>query len=340
MVESRSSKFFGIGRRRLINILRRHSISLSRTLEQKISDAGPNNLRVNPHILTKSRQSLESEGLIICLNYRGTSWYHLHDTPEHTIKRRLSELSPIHEAICRRDFGLRLGQALEIAVFKALRSQNTLPFLGHFHDLDSHGDDSLYRKEEPPRSISGRSLPGEKNLDFIVGDLSSPGGMEVKNRREWYYPDRVDIKDFLEKCCCLDAVPILIARRIPYVTYSVFHPCGVLLHQTFNQRFPLADRALAEKAKDKNLLGYHDIRLGNEPDDRLIHFIHKICPFSCPRLARSSISSKTSCSISLPARWITRNSLVVLVVDNGGNLRIGAKRNLTNGIIKIGPTFP
>ena len=66
---------------------------------------------------------------------------------------------------------------------------------------------------------------------------------------------------------------MIIGRRIPYSTFAVLSTCGVLMHQTFNQLLPIADKATANLAKDKNLLGYHDIRLGNEPDARLLHFI-------------------------------------------------------------------
>ena len=49
-----------------------------------------------------------------------------------------------------------------------------------------------------------------------------------------------------------------------------------------NQRFPSADAALAAKAKDKSLLVYHDIRLGNEPDSRLVRFVHTNLPGVLP----------------------------------------------------------
>jgi hypothetical protein len=31
--------------------------------------------------------------------------------------------------------------------------------------------------------------------------------------------------------------------------------------------------ALAVQVKDKHLLGYHDVRFGNDPDKRLLHFV-------------------------------------------------------------------
>ena len=75
------------------------------------------------------------------------------------------------------------------------------------------------------------------------------GGLEVKNIREWLYLDRTEITDLLKKCLYLDAVPILIGRRIPYVTRRILKPCGALVWETYNQRYPVADADLAAQAK-------------------------------------------------------------------------------------------
>jgi hypothetical protein len=37
-----------LGRRRIVNVLRRHGIATWRTLEQKISDASPGGMRIDP----------------------------------------------------------------------------------------------------------------------------------------------------------------------------------------------------------------------------------------------------------------------------------------------------
>jgi hypothetical protein len=60
------------------------------------------------------------------------------------------------------------------------------------------------------------------------------------------------------------------------------NPCGIILHQTFNQLYPNSAKELAEKVKHKHLLGYHDVRVGNEPDVRLIRFIHENLPRVLP----------------------------------------------------------
>ena len=87
-------------------------------------------------------------------------------------------------------------------------------------------------------------------------------------------------------------MPVLIARRLPYITFSLLNVCGVILHQTYNQLFPSADAELASKAKDKTLLGYHDIRLGNNPDGRLIRFIRDNLPKVLPEQKRRFDASR------------------------------------------------
>ena len=48
--------------------------------------------------------------------------------------------------------------------------------------------------------------------------------------------------------------------------------------ETLRQRYPNSDAELANKAKDKTMLGYHDIVVGNEPDVFLTRFLHEMLP--------------------------------------------------------------
>jgi hypothetical protein len=131
------------------------------------------------------------------------------------------------------------GQTLEIAVFRSLLAQSALEFFGAFTNLDAHDDSSLYVKEEPPSSLNGRQIPEQGKFDFLIRHPTSGyAGLEIKNIRQWFYPNRDEIRDLLFKCCCLDVVPVLIARRIHFSTFSVLNPCGVILHQTYNQLYP------------------------------------------------------------------------------------------------------
>jgi len=281
---SRDIKRYLLAKQRLENILKEHTIALWRTLEQKISDAGPYNQRIDPHILTPARQALEEEGRIIRIGRGSTPWFYLAGTPSDELEQRLSEQEPIHNATQDPHFTNRMGQTLEIAVYKALRSQHLLEFLGAFPQLDTHDDSRRYHKQEPTANISGRVIPGGGQLDFLIRHPTAGwAAVEVKNIREWLYPQRNEIKELLAKACHLDAVPVLIARRRPFVTFKVLHPCGVVIWETRTQRYPFADQELAEKVRHKNLLGYFDVRVGNDPDEHLTRFIHHNLPDVLPR---------------------------------------------------------
>jgi len=120
-------------------------------------------------------------------------------------------LERTHDATVDGNLALRIGQALEIAVYKALRTQAAMFFFGAFKDLDAHDDASLYKKEKPSKIVSGHQM---NKLDFTVVGGGTLGGIEVKNTRPWVYPDSDAVIDLLKRCCAVDAVPILIARRI------------------------------------------------------------------------------------------------------------------------------
>ncbi|MGH8679291.1 MAG: hypothetical protein ACREUQ_13200, partial [Burkholderiales bacterium] len=177
-------------------------------------------MRVEPLPLTLARETLEYEGDISSVVIDNTPWYFLSNTPSDVRDSRINELLPIYRATTDHSFTLRIGQALEIAVFRALRDQASLHHFGAFRDLDEHDDSTLYRKEEPPRFVSGK-LIASGPLDFLLAaPTGTIAGVEVKNIRPWIYPKSEDLKEFLRKCCSIDAVPVLIARRISYVARS------------------------------------------------------------------------------------------------------------------------
>jgi hypothetical protein len=246
-------------------------------LENKIADAGPSHMRIDPHVITNALRQVVHDGQVRVMKRQTAHWYTLPSLSELEISSRLAELERIQGAFAEGGFVARVGQALEIAIYRSLASINGLDLLGGFLDLEEHGDDVLYKKEEPPSMWRGNSYLRGK-LDFIVigKHTAIAGGVEVKNIREWIYPDRQEVKDFLKKCCALDLVPILIARRIHYTTTRLLVPRGGIVRETYNQRVPEADAWLAQRAKDKHSLGYHDIRLGNQPDARMLGFAGQI----------------------------------------------------------------
>jgi hypothetical protein len=267
-----------LGRTRLIRVLRAHGgVASMRTLEMKISDSGPNPMRIDPHILTDARENLRRARQIDTIPNVAGKWYFLTDFAKEKVAQRYAELAAVQGEFAKRNFNTRLGQTLELAIYRALEASNC-DFLGRFPELADHGDHKLYKKDEPPNYIGVRRIPDDRQLDFLAHYADGWAGIECKNIREWLYPDRAEIRQLIDKCLYLDCIPVLIARRIHISTFFVFNKCGLIIHQMYNQLLPQADAELAAKAKDKALLGYHDIRLGNQPDARLLKFVLENLP--------------------------------------------------------------
>jgi hypothetical protein len=77
----------------------------------------------------------------------------------------------------------------------------------------------------------------------------------------------------------LDAVPLLIARRIHYTTLTNFlEPAGIIAHESFHQYYP-SDRAeLAARVRDKRSLGFTDVLATEEPHRRTSTFFDTALP--------------------------------------------------------------
>jgi hypothetical protein len=84
--------------------------------------------------------------------------------------------------------------------------------------------------------------------------------------------------EVIVKCLSMDIVPVLIGRRIHYSTFRIFHTCGFIFHETFNQLLAVQDEDVADLIRDKKLLGYHNVRVGDQPDARLRKFIETNLP--------------------------------------------------------------
>jgi hypothetical protein len=54
------------------------------------------------------------------------------------------------------------------------------------------------------------------------------------------------------------------------------------MHQTYNQLLPATASSLADQARHKDALGFHDIRVGNDPDARMQKFIGENLPKVLP----------------------------------------------------------
>jgi len=78
---------------------------------------------MSAHILTEARNSLFQKGVIQTTNLSGLPWYYLANVDKESLDQRLNELDAIHRKTAKKEFSNLLGQALEIATFRALKQQ-------------------------------------------------------------------------------------------------------------------------------------------------------------------------------------------------------------------------
>ncbi len=266
------------------DVLSRRVVATAQILEHDICETGGQVLE--PYILGEARKTLVRNGdLVEIRRTNAPLWFHLPDAPRTDVKARLSILKPVLRDLSSDSVSKRRGQCLELAIFRALSAQSNARYFGRFRDFDpsfSERADS-YRKEEPPAYIGDRAIPGGRLLDFLYLHRTAEfAGIEAKSLRRWIYPDADEIKELLVKCVALDCVPILVARRFPRATFEVLGECGVILHQTLNQLYHIADKDLVGRVVREDSFGFNDIQVGDEPDARLLSFFSTTLPKQFP----------------------------------------------------------
>jgi len=226
-----------LAKRRIQSVLDRETVANQRTLEQKISDQGPNPLRVDPHLVGLAIMDLLELGRLRKIPDAGTSWYANPGTTDAQANAKLAKLLPVYTATHGGTFGNLIGDALELVVYKALdrqyRQRALFGYLGHFDLAAPKNAEGRYTKVQPPRSIAGRSTL--KEADYILfGHDAGPLCIECKNYREWLYPRSSIIKELIIKASDLNALPVLIHRRIHYSTITNFlKPAGIIAHESY-----------------------------------------------------------------------------------------------------------
>ena len=135
-------------------------------------------------------------------------------------------------------------------------------------------------------------LPASRPLDFVADIGGTRFGGEAKNYREWIYPDSSEIWSAISKCCELDAVPVLITRKLPYISFLLFRNIGMVGYQTHFQFFhPIVEPELA-RVKHVAGLGYKDIHCVTEPDANMINFFKTTLPRIGPDFQQRFASHK------------------------------------------------
>ena len=255
-----------LAKRRIQSVLDREIVSHHKTLEQKISEQGPRNQRVDPHLVGLAIFDLLKLNRLRKHTHSATGsrpWYANPGTSDTDVATRLDDLAPLYASVSGDGFGNHTGDALEIIVYKCLDKIQTdnprYTYQGHFHLDAPKNEYGRYRKTQPPRHLGGRTT--RKEADFLqfghdIGTLC----IECKNYREWLYPHHKTIRELIIKADELGAVPVLTHRRIHYTTRTNFlESAGIIAHESYYHYFPADKEQLAEKVKHKRSLGFTDV---------------------------------------------------------------------------------
>ena len=281
----------GLAKRRIQAILDRETVAHQRTLEQKIADQGPREMRVDPHLIGLAIQDLLELNRLATHHHVSTAtkpWYANPGTSAAAVAKRLTILAPLYASVSGHGFGNLTGDALELIVYKCLDQvyapNPRYPFQGHFR-LNEPKVGGRYRKIQPPKNIGSQSTA--KEADFLqFGHDAGPLCIECKNYREWTYPHHDFIKELIIKAVELRAIPVLVARRIHYTTIKNFlEPAGIIAHESYFQYYPPDQAELAAKVKDKRSLGFTDVTASEEPHIRTAFFFNDNLPTIVGRMA-------------------------------------------------------
>ncbi|MEK7400040.1 MAG: hypothetical protein AAB116_24110 [Candidatus Poribacteria bacterium] len=244
-----------LGKKRIKSILSKYGVCTTKQLEAKISEAGPYNQRVLPHLITEGLRNLTTIGDIKILPAPSSEIGNLYALSSFKLtnpinKERYEKVVSLNQKWVKLAKSQRIcGNVLEEIIHKAILESKTMLCPGS--------------PQKPVCEINGFQIIDNSPLDFTLYDKSTSLriGVEVKNIREWIYPSAEEVWRLIGRCVSIKAVPVLIARKISYVARSeLFQRIGLICHETYNQYFDISVESQLEDIKHKNGLGFKDIK--------------------------------------------------------------------------------
>jgi hypothetical protein len=273
-----------VAKARILSVLDRETVAHEKTLEQKIADQGPINKRVDPHLISLAIKDMSALNRIAVHHFADTGetpWYANIGTSAHLVNTRLAVLAPLYHSVSNILSNV-IGDALEIATFQALKAARQASpryhFDGFFYLDRPKNQYGRFEQRKAPMELQGRKT--SKQPDFLQhGHDAGTLCIECKNLREWLYPQKPLIKHHILRCHELDAIPVLVVRRIHYSTITNFlMPAGIIAHESLFQYFPSDQVASVEAAKHKRSLGFTDLLAAEEAHIRTIRFFTENLP--------------------------------------------------------------
>ena len=137
-------------------------------------------------------------------------------------------------------------------------------------------------------------------LDFFLIERATqtPIGIEAKNIREWVYPWDLEVWRMLAKAATLECLPVLIARKLSYLTLKFFSEVGGLGFQSHFQYFDESVKPLFGDVIRTDGLGFADIKFDMTPPSHFAKFLSGTLPANA-----STQFAKFRANLSLVRRY-------------------------------------
>lgn len=266
-----------MGLRRLPQALARVRYGSLRQFEMKISEAGPNYMRPNPIHLRAAINLLVEAGEV--RTEPGPQPRGLPRLPTFYFPKdfevgragdaeRRAEVLALYETFMRanhEDGGKTLERAVSAAALRAQAEGRYLLVVGS--------------PDRPPgQRLALNGVEIEQALDLILVSRDGLVAVEDKNEREWLGPKSLEVWELIGKALRLNALPVLICRKVTYDLFLMFKQIGALAFQTHGQRFPEDFGVRLARVQHRDGLGFADIRYGAEPSPGLLRFLGVTLP--------------------------------------------------------------
>lgn len=279
-----------IASNRVRKVLRQRRYCSIRQLEKKICEAGPPDLRPDPIKLSGGVRALLDIGQI--RRDRPTPGLRLpefyvpanFDPSKAADAERRNYITGLYRSFLDLISTKRVGKALERVVHHAAMGSAPAKFT-------VMGDPD--RPIPVGTMISGKPIQREPDLLVVgCGRANCLLDVEAKNLREWLSGSSEEVWSLIGRALRIDAVPLLVARKILSPAYYVFREIGLLAFQVHFQYFPPELESKVGEMRHKDGLGFSDIRCSYDPPPTLVRYFADHLPHLAPQAADRFLAHK------------------------------------------------
>lgn len=235
--------------RRLNALFQTYPVCSSREMEARLSDFGIQTIpRADPHHLTTARHHLSLQ----IVSATPVPLYALPNIQVDSVKDTISRKEHLHNAFVNFTRDELCGDIAEKVILTCMEASQNLSLQPHeLGRVSSIGNNTTTNPLDTYAFLPFLHSSGTYKVAVI--------GIEVKNIREWIYPESVEIWKALKACLDLNCIPVIINRSFHYTSFSFFRDIGVLGHETNKQYFAYDLRKETDFQAIKDELYFRDI---------------------------------------------------------------------------------